>query len=175
MESTLSTKQVYAGRAVQLEVQQVALPDGRTSQREIVRHPGAVVVLAERTDGQFVFVRQFRKAIEMDLLETVAGTLDPGEDPATCAERELREETGYEAVSMRALGRICPAPGYSSEWLHIFHATTGDTPGQQDPDDDEHIEVVLLRREALADLVATGSLCDAKTLAAWLLFTQRAP
>lgn len=175
MEKTLDRKIVYSGRVVQLEVLSIDTGDGKTSSREILRHPGAAVVLAERCDGKFVFVRQYRKAIEEDLLETVAGTLEPGEAPIDCAKRELQEESGYVADSMEFLGMTVPAPGYSSETLHLFYAKTSAQPGTQSPDEDEKIDVVLLSREDVEVAIQSGTLFDAKTLASWLLFTRSHP
>jgi ADP-ribose pyrophosphatase len=174
MEKTLDRKVVYSGRAVKLELLDIDLGNGKTSQREIIRHPGAVVVLAERPDGKFIFVRQYRKAIEQALLETVAGTLEPGELPEDCARRELQEESGYTATSMQPLGKIVPAPGYSAEKLYLFYAETPITPGEQNPDEDERIDVLLLDKEEIEAAIDAGRLIDAKTLSIWFLYTRRA-
>lgn len=173
MEKTLTCETVFTGRAVRLDVLEIELEDGTRSRREIIRHPGAVVVLAELPDKRFALVRQYRKAIECDLLEVVAGTLDPGEDPAACAIRELKEETGYEATSLTPLGRIVAAPGYSSEWLYIFHARVNATAGEADPDDDERIAVVLLDGGEIDAMIGRGDIEDSKTLATWILYKQR--
>lgn len=174
MEKTLDQKVAFSGRALTLEVLSIALEDGRESLREVIRHPGAVVVLAQRPDGRFVFVRQYRKAIETLLLEAVAGTLDPGETVEACARRELQEETGYVANSLTSLGQITPAPGYSSEILYLFFADIPMEAGEMSPDEDERIEVVHLTREQIEQAIDDGSQWDAKTLAAWLLFSRRA-
>lgn len=173
MEKTVDSRVAFAGRALKLEVLTIDIGNGGVSQREIIRHPGAVVVLAERPDGRFVFVRQYRKAIEANLLEAVAGTLEAGEEPAACAVRELREESGYEAGVLTPLGVIVPAPGYSSERLHIFHAYTGLTAGAMEPDEDERITVALLTRDEVDRAIDQGELYDAKTLAAWLLYMRK--
>ncbi len=172
MEETLDSRIAFAGRALTLEVLSIDIGNGRVSQREIIRHPGAVVVIAERTDGKFVFVQQYRKAIEALLLEAVAGTLEQGEDPENCARRELQEESGYVAGSLISLGTITPAPGYSSERLYVYYARTNLQAGDMNPDDDERIEVVHLTREAVEHAIDQGALWDAKTLAAWLLFLR---
>ncbi len=172
MEETRDSRIAFSGRALTLEVLSIDIGGGRVSQREIIRHPGAVVVLAQRPDQTFVFVRQYRKAIETLLLETVAGTLEAGEEPADCARRELQEESGYIAEHMVALGSIVPAPGYSSEKLHVFYARTGLQAGAMNPDDDERIEVVHLTRAEVEHAIDQGELWDAKTLAAWLLFLR---
>jgi ADP-ribose pyrophosphatase len=173
MDDTITSKVAFVGKAITVDVLTIDIGEGKTSVREIIRHPGAVVVLAQRADGKFVFVRQYRKAIESFLLETVAGTLEPGEDPAVCAARELAEESGYIAESLTPLGTIVPAPGYSEEKLYLFFARTGMTPGALCPDEDERIEVELLTSDQIEDAINQGALYDAKTLAAWLLFTRR--
>ncbi len=170
-EKTLNTRRVFEGRVLTLEVQEVELADGTRSTRELVRHPGAVVVLARRADGRFLFVRQYRKAVERVMLEAVAGTREPDEDWAPCAARELGEETGHRAVSLRPLGRLVPAPGYTSEVLHVFYADA--EPGTDArPDADERLETVALTADEIEALIARGALEDAKTLAAWLLYTR---
>jgi len=130
-------------------------------------------VLAQLPDERFVLVRQYRKAVELELLEAVAGTLDPGEDPDTCVHRELEEETGYRAASMEKLGVIYPAPGYSEEILHVYFAKLAPERGAMRPDDDERLEVELLTAEALEAMMDAGDMRDAKTLAAWALYRRR--
>lgn len=171
-EETISTRTVFQGRALTLDVVDVQLPDGRESVREIIRHPGAAVILARRADGAFVFVRQFRKAVEDILLEVVAGTLDPGETPEACARRELREETGYEAESIEALGTVFPAPGYSSEQLHFFLASLKPTPKPPCPDEDEMLETAILSADEIDTLISSGGIVDAKTMVAWMLYRR---
>lgn len=172
-ERTLASRTAFEGKLLRLDVVDVELPDGRQSVREIVRHPGAVVVLCRRPDGQFVFVRQFRKPVEQIVLESVAGTLDPGEDPAACARREVTEETGYTVESLTPLGRLIPAPGYTDEILHAFYAVVAAEPGAQDPDDDEAVEVVAVTRAAFEARVRRGEIEDAKTLGVWTLWQMR--
>jgi ADP-ribose pyrophosphatase len=172
-EKTLSTTTAFSGRLLKVEVVEVELESGARSRREVVRHPGAVAILAELPDGRFVLVRQFRKAIEQDLLEVVAGTLDKGEDPDDCARRELREETGYSPETLTRLGAVFVAPGYSQEMLHVYHARLNPTPGCLSPDDDEKLEVVCLTAAQLEQMMKAGEIADAKTLAAWLLYVKR--
>ena len=174
-EKTLQTRSVFKGKLLNVEVLDVELEDGQKSTREIMRHPGAAVVVAQRDDDRYVLVRQFRKPLEMDVLEVVAGTLDPGEDPTSCAHRELLEETGYTASSMTPLGKVYPAPGYTDECLHVYYAKLNPGVGSQNPDHDESLVVELLSGEELESLIAAGSICDAKTLSAWLLYKARMP
>ena len=174
-EKTLSTRTAFQGRALRLDVVDIELPDGRRSVREVIRHRGAVAVLGRRPDGRFLFVRQYRKAIETAFVEVVAGSLEPGEAPDVAAHRELREESGYQARRMLPLGTIVACPGYSEERLHLFYADLDGAPGATDPDSDENVETLLMSREAVEQAILDGSLCDAKTMCCWLLWTLRGP
>lgn len=165
-ENTVSSQRVFDGRLLKLDALEVELANGQLARREIVRHPGAVAIWARAPDGRFVFVRQFRKAIEQELLEIVAGTLEIGETPEACARRELREETGYAVKTLAPLGSIFTAPGFCTEQIFIFYAElTGH--GAADPDPDEHLEVVLLDAPQWNAMMSRGAVQDAKTLAAW--------
>ncbi|MBM4142737.1 MAG: NUDIX hydrolase [Lentisphaerae bacterium] len=172
-EKTLAARRVFDGRLLKVEVLDVELSGGARGTRDIVRHPGAAAALVELGDGSFVLVRQYRKAVEEALLEIVAGTLEPGEDPEACAEREVREETGYAVTDMRRLGDVFLAPGYSSERIHLFHAVASGARGAARQEDDERVEPVVLRRDELQSMMADGRIRDAKTLAAWLLYVTR--
>ncbi|MEI6211699.1 MAG: NUDIX hydrolase [bacterium] len=173
-EKTVTCKTVFQGRVLRVDVLDIELPGGRKSTREIVRHPGAVVVLAERPDGAFVLVRQPRAAIGELLLEVVAGTLEPGEAIEAAARRELEEETGYVAVSLQPLGEIVPCPGYSAERLHCFHARVSLQPGATRPDFDEQVAAVVMTRDEINRAIASGELKDAKSIAIWHLAACRA-
>lgn len=172
-ERTIGRRVGFEGKLLKVEILDVELEPGVRALREVVRHPGAVVVLAELPSGEFVFVRQFRKAVERELLEAVAGTLGRGEDPEDCARRELEEETGYRATSVTRLGTIVPAPGYTDEWLHLFHARAGTQRVVGTPDADERIEHVLMSRADVERAIDDGVLVDAKSLAIWMLFCRR--
>ena len=168
-EKTLSSKTVFTGRIFRVETLEVQLEDGRTAYREVVRHPGAVAVLARRPDGRFLFVRQFRVAADRQMLEIVAGILEPGEDPEAAARRELREETGYVAVSMRPMGAVRPSPGYVDETIRLFYADVGAEAGPTDLDADERVQVVPLTAAEFRDMIRRGEIEDAKTLGAWTI------
>jgi ADP-ribose pyrophosphatase len=172
-ERELSRDRVFDGKLLRVDVLEVVLPDGVRARREIVRHPGAAVVLCRRPDDTFVFVRQFRMAAGAVLLEAVAGTLEEGEEPSLCARREVVEETGYAVDRLVYLGEAFPAPGYTEELLHFFYAEVPAGGGAQSPDDDERVEVEILARGEVEALIDSGSLRDAKTLAAWLLYTRK--
>jgi ADP-ribose pyrophosphatase len=172
-EKTLSEKRVFDGRLLKIDAVEVELPDGKKSVREIVRHPGAAVVLVRGPDGRFVFVRQFRKAAEKVMLEVVAGTLEAGEDPAECSRREVGEEAGMTVTRLEKLGAAYPAPGYTAEKLHIFLAEAAEGSSGFTADEDENIQTVSLSAGEIDGMVADGSIDDAKTLAAWLLYKTR--
>lgn len=172
-ETTISARRVFDGRLLKLDVLEVELANGRRARREVVRHPGAVAVWARAPDGRFVFVRQFRKAIEGDLLEIVAGTREAGEPPDTCAIREVREETGCDVKTLVPLGFIHTAPGFCEERLELFFAELLETGRRAEPDPDEALDVVRLTREEWEARVARGDIRDAKTLAAWAIVRAR--
>lgn len=168
-EKTISTKTVFKGRIMEVDVLEVELEDGRRSVREIVRHGVAVAIVPRLPDGRFVFIRQFRKAMERVCFEVVAGNCDPGEEPAVSAARELKEETGYVSRSMELLGPIFPSVGYCTERIDIFFAEVGEQ-GATSFDEDESIETILLSENELDEMIRTHQIADAKTLAAWMLF-----
>ncbi|MBU1693874.1 MAG: NUDIX hydrolase [Verrucomicrobia bacterium] len=169
----MTSKMLYKGRILGLEVQEVGLDNGRQAVREIIRHGPAVAVLAQRPDGRFLFVRQFRKPVEQALLEVVAGNREPGEEAETCARRELEEETGHRPQRILPLGFIYPSPGYVDERIDLFFAEVDDKPGPARPDEDENLTVVLLTRTQVEAQLRDGGICDAKTLAAWLRYELR--
>jgi len=173
-ETTLRSQRAFEGRLLKVDVLDVELDSGVRAVREIVRHPGAVVVLAELPDRRLVLVRQYRKAVEAELLEFCAGTLGPGEKPEDCAVRELKEETGFDTQRLTRLGVICLAPGYSEERLHVFHAWLRGDAGACAPEEDERVEVVTLTPAAFEAMMARGEIADAKTLATWQLHKARA-
>lgn len=174
-EKTLSAETRYVGHIVSVEVQDVELENGQRAFREIVRHRGAVAVLPLRPDGRFLFVRQFRKPVEQILLEVVAGLLDLDELPEDAARRELREETGHTALTLRPLGVVYPSPGYVDERIDVYAAEVQQEPGPRELDHDERVEVVALTAEEFESLTWRGQVCDAKTLAAWSLYRASAP
>ncbi|MEI6972498.1 MAG: NUDIX hydrolase [bacterium] len=171
-EKTISTSTVYKGRILTMDVLEVELEDGRRALREVVRHGGAVGVLARLPGGDYVLVKQFRKPLESDLVEIIAGGIEPGELPEACAVRETMEETGYSTASIEKLGAVALAPGYSSEMLHLFFAELAGG-GESHPDADEHVQSIRLTEVELEGMIASNEIRDAKTLAAWCLWKAR--
>ena len=162
-EEKLLGKTVYQGIILDVKVDTVRLPDGNCAKREIVTHPGGVVVLALNRDNQVYMVRQYRYAFSREMLEIPAGKLEPGEDPLEAARRELAEETGVQAARIIPLGPTCPSPGFSSEVLYIYLAL-GLTEGEAHPDADEFLAVELWDFDALITRVMSGGIQDAKTI-----------
>lgn len=165
----IASEPIFDGRAFKVRVDSVRAPDGKVRKVETVDHPGAVTLVPVDGDGRLYFVRQYRHSSLEVLLELPAGTLDPNEDPEDCARRECREETGMAAQDLRRLGGFFLAPGYSTEYLHVFLAT-GLTASPLPPDEDEDLLVERLTLEQAEALVRSGELHDAKTLAALYLY-----
>lgn len=164
----LKSEIVYPGHAFTIRRDTLRLPDGREARFDIVEHVGSVIILPLDTNGQLLFVRQYRHAAGLDLLELPAGTLDEGETPLECASREIREETGMAAGNLEPLGGFYLAPGYSTEYMYVYLATDlRDNPLEADADEFLSVERVPLA-EALA-MFERGDIQDAKSLAAILL------
>ncbi len=171
-ETVTNRETIYEGRVVNLYVETVRLPNGKTTRREVIRHGGAVAIVPLDEQGHVTLVRQYRLPAGQDLLEVPAGTLEPGEEPLVCAERELQEETGLRPGTLTPLGGIFVAPGYSSEYIHLFLATDL-TPSSLPGDDDEFLEVVSMSLAEALDLVDQGQIVDGKTITALLLAARR--
>ena len=162
-EHVLAEDVVFKGRVFNIDRLRVRLPDGAEADRDVVRHPGAVAIVALTDDGRICLVRQYRSALGRVTVEIPAGKLDPGEDPLDCAKRELHEETGFRAGRIRFLTSIVTTCGFCDEIIHIYLATKleFDAP---DPDDDEFVNVDLVPLHELIDAVLDGKIEDAKTV-----------
>jgi ADP-ribose pyrophosphatase len=158
-----SSKRVYSGRVVALRVDEVdAYTGDRRREIEVVEHVGGVAIVAQPTPQTIVLVRQHRHAVDSDLWEVPAGMIERGEPPLETARRELIEETGYRAQSLRFLWSIYTTPGFCSERIHFFVAE-GLTPGEAQPEDDEQFELRVWSVAEAGALVERDELRDAKT------------
>jgi len=163
MEKTISSRLLHEGRHFSFLVDDVELPNGHVTQRDIVRHPGAVAIVPLLGDGRVVLVRQYRYAAGRALLEIPAGTLEKGEPPLECAARELKEETGYEAEELEPVLSCFMAPGYSDEVIHFFTARGLREVGA-DTEPDEDISVVPLGLAEVRRMIRENVIEDAKTI-----------
>ena len=156
--------QIYKGRVVDLRIEEITLPNQVTVTLEMIRHPGAAAIVAVDADGEVTLVHQYRHAAGGFIWEIPAGKLDPGEDPAACAARELREEAGLVAGDLVHLGAVLTAPGFCDERIHLYLARRLTTAAQQL----DHDEVLTVSRVPLASALAmirSGAIEDAKTIA----------
>ncbi len=167
-EKLVDSKLLYDGRIIKLRRDTVTLPDGGSSTREVVEHPGAVAIVPVTADGRVVLVRQYRHAVGALTLEIPAGTLAPGEEPLSCAYRELEEETGYTAGSLQYLSSVYTTPGFTNEKIHLYVAGQL-SEAKQSTDDDEFINVEIYTSEQIRSFINTGAICDAKSMLALLL------
>lgn len=166
----IRSEEIHRSRVFTVRRDTLRLADGREMVRDVVEHPGAVVVLAVDGDD-LLFVRQYRYAAGESLLELVAGTCEPGEEPALTAHRELQEEAGFKAGKLRKLGEFFSAPGFCSELLHLYLAEEL-TPSRLPGDEDEELTVERLPLQEAVRKCLSGEIRDAKTLAGVLLYAQ---
>lgn len=155
---------VHSAKYFDVFKEDVTLPSGTQSDRTVVRHPGAVVILPMLSESDILFVKQYRHAVQSSILELPAGALEKGENPLSAAQRELAEEGGYQAEDWISLGTIYPAPGLCDEVQYAFLAR-GLSPKSLPPDDDEIIEPMPMSLSSTASLIASGEIKDAKTIA----------
>jgi len=171
-EVTLRTEPIFQGKIISLQVDTVQLPNGATATREIVKHPGAVAVLALTDDSRMLVVEQYRKPLEKSQIEIPAGKLDAGEDPLDAAKRELEEETGYRCESLRHISSFYTSPGFADEILHLYAAERL-SKGEANPDEDEFLELEAITLEQAQAYMREGRISDAKTVMAvyaWQLY-----
>lgn len=165
---TISSRRIHEGRVVTLNVDEVRYPDGRTGEQEIIRHSGASVVVPflsdpHGDDPQLLLIRQYRYAADGYLYELPAGRLNPGEDPAACAARELREETGCVAEHVEKLFVTLTTPGFTDERLHVF-AAYGMTRQETELDSDEYVEAFPVSLTRALEMIRVGEILDLKTI-----------
>lgn len=173
-EETLRSEEVYRGRIFRVEQVLVRLPNGQEGKRDVVRHPGAVAIIAWADPETILLVRQYRLAAGRELWEIPAGKLEAGEDPAACAARELVEETGYAPERLTELTSFYTSPGFSSELLYLYEAC-GLRAAAGETDADEFLEVRRVPWPTALEWLRRGEIRDAKTMIALLLAAQRKP
>jgi len=162
-EKTMKSEKIYEGKILSVRIDTVELPDKKYSKREIVEHPGAVAIIPITDDGEIILVKQFRKAVESELLEIPAGKLEIGEEPLNCAIRELKEETGYTAKELNHVLEFFTSPGFSNEKMHLYIAT-GLEDGEAEPESDEYIDVIKIKIDELVKMINDGTIIDSKTI-----------
>jgi len=148
------------------------MPSGRETAREIVEHDDCVAIIAIDAENSVLLVRQFRKPIEKELLEIPAGGIDSGEDAVAAVRRELQEETGYLPGKVEKLGGFYSAPGYCTEYLYLYLATDL-TPSQLYAEDTENIRLIRVPVSQIPELITSGRICDAKSIAGLLTFLEQ--
>ena len=168
-EKTLSSQMIYEGRAVKLRIDTVAMPGGRQTTREIVEHADCVAIVAIDAENKTLMVKQFRKAVGKELLEIVAGGIDDGETPEMAVRREMQEETGFLPRKIEGLGGFYSAPGFMTEYLYLYLATDL-VPSRLVAEDTESIKPVRVPLEQIPGLIASGAICDAKSITGLLTY-----
>ena len=171
MPQVLSSQTVYAGKVFGIRRDEVIEPTGVRTTREMITHPGSVVVLPVLPDGRVLLIRQYRYAARQYLWELVAGRIDEGETPVRAAERELREETGYRAKRFKIFLEFFPTPGFLEEKMYLLLAE-GLTPGKAEPEDDEKIVARPYTCKQVEQMIRKGKLHDAKTIAGALYYLR---
>lgn len=163
-EKTLSSKELYNGKIIDLVLEDVELPNGKQGKREIIKHPGAVAVIARTDENKIILVKQYRKALERAIVEIPAGKLEKGEEPAYTALRELEEETGYTTQKLQKLTAFYTSPGFADEIVHIYLADQlVPLEEKRELDEDEFVEVMEVSLEEALHLIEEQHIYDAKT------------
>ena len=168
-EKTLEEEEIYKGKIINVVKQRVKLPNGKESFREIVKHPGAVAILAYKDEDTVLLIKQFRKAIDKDIFEIPAGKIEKGEDIESSALRELEEETGYKAKKMEYLGKIVTSPGFSDEYIYIYKAFNLCKGKDGLEDEDEFIDLMEISIDKLKEYIKDGKVIDGKTISAVMM------
>jgi len=168
---TISSHYVYNGHNIRLRVDEVVLPSGKETVREVIEHNGAVAIVAIDIEKNILLVQQFRHAADKELLVIPAGGIDPGETPEETARREMQEETGYTPGKLERLGGFYSAPGYASEYLHLFLATDL-APARLIAEDTQEIKLVKMPLDDVVELIRNGEIQDAKSIAGLLYYLK---
>lgn len=163
IEKKIASETLFEGAIFRVDRQNVTLPNGKQAIRDIVVNPNAAAIVAIDKDNNIIMVKQYRTTCERIMLEIPAGKLDPGEEPLACANRELREETGYRAKQMKFIFAPMVSPGFSTESIYIFMATDLSA-GDIDPDEDEFVETVKIPINEVIKMIMNGEIQDGKTV-----------
>lgn len=169
IEKKLSSQLIYQGKVVSLFVDKVIIPEGRESVREVVQHNECIAVVALDEHENIILERQFRYAVGKILFEIPAGGIEPGEKPIEAVRRELQEEIGYLPGKLERLGGFYSAPGYGTEYVHCYLVTNLKR-SQLIAEDTAEIEVLRVPKSEIPNLIASGEICDAKSIAALLTY-----
>ncbi|MBB6444771.1 NUDIX hydrolase [Bacillus benzoevorans] len=164
-EKTIATEKIFEGRVISLQVDEVELPNGNKTKRELVKHPGAVAIIALTDDKKLVMVEQYRKALEKTIVEIPAGKLEKGETPDVCAKRELEEETGYDCAKLKLLTSFYTSPGFADEIVHVYLATgLSKKENAAGLDEDEFVNLLELTLDEALHAITEKKIYDAKTI-----------
>ncbi|WP_099351775.1 NUDIX hydrolase [Fredinandcohnia onubensis] len=164
LEKTIKREVLFEGKVIDLHIEEVELPNGHTSRRELIKHPGAVAILALTDENKIVMVQQYRKALDKVIVEIPAGKLEKGEAPEVTAKRELEEETGYDCETLTPLISFYTSPGFADELVHLFIAK--DLKKIENPaslDEDEFVDVLEVSLDEALELLKEKKIYDAKT------------
>ncbi|SER15064.1 ADP-ribose pyrophosphatase [Gracilibacillus ureilyticus] len=163
-EKTVHSKKIYDGKVINLQLDEVTLPNGKTSSREIVKHPGAVAVIAVTENNKVIFVKQYRKALEKTLVEIPAGKMEKDEPPELTAVRELEEETGYTTEHLSFVTSFYTSPGFADEIIYLYETNQLKLLEEKKAlDEDEFVELLELSLTEAEELVRDQQIHDAKT------------
>ena len=170
-ETQLSTEQIYKGSLLDVRRDEVSLPNGKTSSREYIKHPGAACIIPVLPDGKIALIKQYRYPVQSEMIELPAGKLDPEEEPEDCARRELEEEIGYSAGKLTFVCNIHPAIGFASEimWIYLAEDLVKTT---ENTDHDEFLEIMPTSLAEAVKMVWDGKITDVKTIIG-LLWAER--
>ena len=169
-EKLLRQEPIYKGRVINITKDEVVCPNGQTSLREIVHHRGGVAILF-KVDDKFIFEKQYRYAMNEEIIEMPAGKLEEGEIPLEAAKRELLEETGYCPLEMIHLGDSYPTPGYSTEVIHLYYCPKA-VKEERHLDNDECIDLIYLTLEEIEEMIMEGKIKDSKSVASIFLYKK---
>jgi ADP-ribose pyrophosphatase len=172
MEETVSSRVIYSGHVIKLRLDEMTLPSGQIIKREIIEHSGAVAIVALDEDNNVLLVKQYRHAAGKALLEIPAGGIEPSEAPEATVRREMQEETGYLPAKVERLGGFYSAPGYATEYLHVFLAS-GLVPARLFAEDTDEIELIKVPLSRIKGMIAAGEIEDAKSIAGLLMYLNQ--